>query len=154
MANRTSERGFTLIELMLSLGVLAALGTVAIGSYWSTYHGATLVSATRLFTSDLATARAKAMHGEKGATWGVRARQGAEATYELFFTPTTANDPLATTQEVRTLPNGIVWGDLNPGETKAVTFSYISGSAAETTFLLRGEAASESVSVSSLGSIE
>jgi len=63
------HRGFTLIELIVSIGILLILLTLTSINYFSVYPRANLAAAKDVLIADLKTAQSNAMFGGDDTTW-------------------------------------------------------------------------------------
>ncbi|MBI2450983.1 MAG: prepilin-type N-terminal cleavage/methylation domain-containing protein [Parcubacteria group bacterium] len=80
--------GFTLLELILVMGIIAILSVALTAAYQSFQRGAILDIASREIVGKLREAQARALSGEDGSRWGVRF-DNSLAGYRLFSTLTT-----------------------------------------------------------------
>lgn len=65
------KRGFTLVELMVTIGIFAVLATLSSINFFSTYSQSNLGAAEDILIADLKTAQSNAMAGSADVTWSV-----------------------------------------------------------------------------------
>ena len=63
------KKGFTLVELLLVMGIFAIIATLTSINFYSTYAQSNLGSAHDVLISDLKTAQSSAMSGLGDTTW-------------------------------------------------------------------------------------
>lgn len=148
-----SEQGFTLLEVVLIMGILAVLTTVGFGYYRNFARSIELESASTGLVSDLKTAQAKSMAGIDNRKWGIHAVNGASDYYELFSTPSNYADPLASVSETTYLPGGITFASPAEGTTRDVIFTKITGAATAASLSLIFESTTRDITIKSVGTI-
>lgn len=72
MTRRGKTTGFSLIELLLIMGLLAVIGGIAAPSVISVRNSINLRTALNIITDALVTAQIKAQAGEGDSPWGVK----------------------------------------------------------------------------------
>ena len=85
--------GFTLVELVIAMGAIAVLGSLALASLRSAREGRELASAGQIALSVLRSAQARAVAGENGVPWGVRLESSQVI---LFAGQSSAGSPTTT----------------------------------------------------------
>ena len=125
-----AEKGFSLLELIISLAIIALLGTVA---------GLTLVNYQRSMAADttareivgqLRLAQRKAVSGEdgdlngQGDSWGIRFSNSSDDTYRVFYG--TVYNSASTTATVY-LPSSAVFTNPTAGTSTDIIFTKLSG---------------------------
>lgn len=130
----TTIRGFTLLEVLITIAVLAILSAAGIGYFRSSVMEVAAGSTIKTFVADIESARGRAIVGDRGMTWGVRALP-ASNTWEFYATGTRSYSADVFVTETRTLPFGVVWID-PPTTSKSVEFTPITGMTTTTTFVL------------------
>lgn len=63
------KRGFTLVELIVTIGIFAILATLSSINFFSTYSQSNLGATQDVLIADLKTAQANAMAGAGDSTW-------------------------------------------------------------------------------------
>ena len=130
---RNSSKGFSLLELIISLAIIALLGTVA-GLALVNYQRSMAADTTaREITGQLRLAQRKAVSGEdgdlngQGDTWGVRFSNpsgSAADTYQVFYG--TVYNSASTTATVY-LPSSAVFTNPTAGTSTDIIFTKLSG---------------------------
>lgn len=146
-------KGFTLLELLLVIAIMALLSTAGVGSYRGYLKSVEIQSVTEVLASDLRSMRSKSMIGEEGQKWGahvVNVNNGNHY-YELFSTLT--NYSSGTVLSTTTLPSGVTFSEPGAGLSSDIIFSKISGTTTPATITITSEGATKSLTVSNIGTI-
>lgn len=91
------RKGFTLVELIVTIGIFAILAALSSLNFFSTYSQSKLGAAQEVLLADLKTAQSNAMSG-KGDTgvgvdgWGLKVVSSSQ--YQIFPGSTYASNPL------------------------------------------------------------
>jgi len=124
------EKGFSLLELIISLAIIALLGTVA-GLTLVNYQRSMVADTTaREITGQLRLAQRKAISGEdgdlngQGDSWGIRFSNSSDDTYQVFYG--TVYNSASTTATVY-LPSSAKFTDPTEGNTKDIIFTKLTG---------------------------
>ncbi len=64
-------KGFTLVELMVTIGIFAVLATLSSINFFSTYSQSNLGATQDVLIADLKTAQSNAMSGSSDVTWSI-----------------------------------------------------------------------------------
>ena len=126
--------GFTLLEVLITIAVLAVLSAAGVGYFRSSIVEVAAGSTMKSFVADIEAARGRAMVGDRGMVWGVRAVP-TSGTWEFYATGTRSYAADVFTTEVRALPLGVFWVDPSTS-TKSVEFAPVTGMTTTTTFIL------------------
>lgn len=126
MLKKTQKLGFTLVELLLVIGIFAVLASFASLNFFSTYSRSNLGAARDVLKADLKSAQSSAMSGagQNGATvpgWGIIVNNSSS--YTLF--PGTVYDPNNSLNFTTTLPSDITISTNFP--SSRVVFLHASG---------------------------
>lgn len=160
-AKITPNRGFTLIEVIISMAILTILGTVGV-SYLGGYRkSANIASEAEKITAYLRQAQSRAISGEavsgQGPTdWGVHFVNSASGEeYYALFRGSSYN--VDASDETIYLSNQVRFLDPVASSTKDIVFQRITGRpVATTTLILQSVANSDltrSISINSLGQV-
>lgn len=135
------------------MAIIVTLGVAGVETYRNFSKGVELSSVGQTIAADLRHMQSKAMIGEGGYKWGVHIVNGTDDYYELFSTPmdysSASKDVIATT----TLARGIAFSDPAEGNAKDIIFNKISGTTTATTIGLVSEGQTQTITVSSIGTI-
>ncbi|MEK7520136.1 MAG: FISUMP domain-containing protein, partial [Patescibacteria group bacterium] len=123
-------RGFTILELLITLAIIAIFAAVAGINLLSFQRSATLESAARDIVGNLRLAQGKAMAGADGNgdgqrdAWGIRFTNDANDRYEMFYGNTYNAGAVTTTLY---LPSGTAFTDPAESGNKDVIFTKRTG---------------------------
>ncbi|MCK9344624.1 MAG: prepilin-type N-terminal cleavage/methylation domain-containing protein [Candidatus Pacebacteria bacterium] len=150
---KSHSRGFSLLELLIVIAIMAGLAAAGAGFYRNMMKSVEIQSVTKVLAGDFRSMRSKSMIGEGGLKYGVHLVNAGTNThyYELFNTATNyaAGTVIATT----TLPFGVTFSDPSTGMSKDIIFTKISGATTATTTSLVSEGSSQTISITSIGTI-
>ncbi len=148
-----SSRGFSLLELLIVIAIIAVLGTVGAGFYRGFVKSVEIQSISKTIAGDLRLVRSKSMIGEGGVKWGAHFVNvsGGSQYYELFSTPT--NYAGGTVTSTTTLSSGVTFSDPSSGASKDVIFTKISGTTTPSTVVLLSESTYATTTISSIGTV-
>ncbi|HCI05481.1 TPA: hypothetical protein DEX28_01925 [Patescibacteria group bacterium] len=149
-SSKNVRRGFSLLELLLGIAILALLAIFAFGSYRNYAKGIELDFTAKNIAYDLRNVRAKAMSGEGRFNWGIHFVNSASDYYEIFSSPTNYADAGKTIQNTSFLPTTITFSIPASSSTLDVVFSRIAATTTTTTITIVSEDVSKSINVSSL----
>jgi len=147
------QRGFTLLEIVLVMGILAILASVSFGFYRNFARSIELESTSTTLIADLKSAQAKSMAGTDNRKWGIHIVNGTSDYYELFSTPSTYSDPTASVSETVYLPGSIQFSSPTEGNTRDVLFTKITGAATAASVSLIFQATTRDITIKSVGTI-
>jgi len=130
-----SNKGFTLLEIILTMGILAILATAGFGLYYGFQTNIKVDEVAGNIATILRHARANSISGEQGAQWGVRFvyPQTGDSYYDVFWGENYAS---ATTTERSFLTTGVIFTNPAASSTLDVIFSRRSGSLENSTTTL------------------
>lgn len=149
----STKRGFSLLEILLVLGIIAVLGSTSIGIYRNFVKNVELKTVTQGIRADLKTARSKAQAGEENYKWGIRFANSTQDYYEVFSTPTDYADAGKQIRETIYLRGGVTFSNPTESNNKDVIFARISGTTTEATITAIFDGQAESVSVGATGAV-
>ncbi len=146
------QRGFSLLELLIVIAIVAVIGTIGAGSYRNFGKTVELTSTAQMIASDLKQMQSKSMIGERGYKWGVRFEKASPNDRYMTFS-TLTDYASGTTTSTTTLSNGITFSDPATG-FKDIIFNKISGTiSAATTTVVTSEGVFATTTVTSVGAI-
>jgi len=148
-----NKRGFSLLELLIVFAIIVTIAAAGIGSFRNFGKGVNLNSATQILISDLKQMRSNSMIGSLGLKWGVHFVNGVDDYYEIFSTPTNYSDEEKVINIKNTLPDGIIFSEPTEGNTKDIIFNKITGGTDSATVVLFSENMTETINITSIGTI-
>jgi len=150
---QTKNNGFSLLEVLLVIGIVSVLATASFGIYYGFIAKSDLDMAKKNIVFTLKQAQGKAMAGEDGRKWGVHFVNGASDYYELFSTPTDYNDAAKVINATTYLPGRVFFTE--PASSSDIIFEKIRGTvaAAASVIISSPENQTSAISVSALGNI-
>lgn len=144
--------GFTLLEVVLVVAVLAILARIGVSYYRNTTTTITLDAATQTLVLSMKEARGKAMGGESGRKWGIHIVNGAQDYYETFSSSSTY---AAGTVTARTyLPSTVTFTAPSEGVNWDIVFSNIFATTSAQTIILSNNGQTKNLYVTAQGTIQ
>lgn len=147
-------KGFTLLEVVLTLAILVILGTAGVSGYRSYGKNVEVTALSQSIASELRHMQAKSMAGESGLKWGVRFVNSTNDYYELFSTPSTYASASTTILSTTTFSKSVSFSDPASGQSKDILFEKISGITTATSVTIVSENVTKTIQVSAIGTIE
>lgn len=149
------SRGFSLLEILIVLAIIALLGATGVGYYRGFVKGVEIQSVSKTLAEDLRLARSKSMIGEGGFKWGAHVvnTNGGSQYYELFSTPTNYADASKLVISTTTLSSGLVFSDPTAGASKDIIFTKISGTTTAATVIITSEGNYATTTISNIGTV-
>jgi len=135
--NKLHQNGFTLLELMLVIGILVIISTISQDFYGSFVSSTQLEDNAKTIIYDLRNTRDQAMNGQDDRLWGIHFVNGASDYYEIFSTPTDYNDATKTISVTSYLRNGITFTNPAEGNNLDIIFNKISGQSASSSVVIK-----------------
>lgn len=126
-------KGFSLLETLIVIAILAVLAAISSGIYWGFIKKTELDSTAKTIIFDLKNVRAKSMAGESGLKWGARFVNAVDDYYETFSTPTTYESASTTIEATVYLPSGVSFTNPVPSSSSTIIFNKIRGTIGATT---------------------
>lgn len=155
MKSTSTTLGFTLLEVLLTFLIITILSVAAIGYYRSSIVEVAAETTIKSFVADINAARGRAMAGDRGMSWGVRAISGtlvSPGTWEFFATATPGIVAEDFPSETHALSSGLAWVDPSAG-SREVLFSPIKGTTVPAMFTLGYDLVQFQILVNSVGSV-
>ncbi len=148
----TTQRGFTMLELIIIVAIVAIIGVGSIGSLRNLGKSAELSFTAKVIAADLRLMQAKAMIGEGGRMWGVRFEKNSILGDRYMHFSTLTNYASGITTATTTLMKGITFSDPASG-IKDIIFSKISGATVSTTVVIVYEGKFATTTISAIAGI-
>lgn len=149
-------RGFTLIEFIIAVTIVAVLAAASIGAYFASHRKAVLNTTAEQIQQSLRLARQRSVSQQEGLGWGVHFENSTSAApwYSIY-----KNSPYspANVTEYYSLPTQVRFVNPPSGATLNVEFTKRTGATAGDTSViieLSPEGTQRSISVSSAGVID
>jgi prepilin-type N-terminal cleavage/methylation domain-containing protein len=149
----SAKSGFTLLEILLVVGVLVIIAAVSRDFYGSFVSGAQLDANSKTIIYDIRNTRDKAMNGQDDRRWGVHFVNGSNDYYETFSTPTDYSDGAKVIGVTTYLSNGVKFSYPAEGANTDIIFEKISGLATSSSIIISGGQNLKTISISSQGLI-
>lgn len=146
-----SSAGFSLLELLLVVAVLAILGSIGSAYYFNVVKNIELSTAASGIISDLQYAQSSSMAGESGMRWGIHFVNGSDDYYQIFSTPTDFANASTTIASIIYLPQQVVFSDPSDSSNKDIIFERITGTAASATVVIASSDNSQTITVPAIG---
>ena len=143
-------RGFTLLELILVVGILAILGTVGFNFYFNFQIDVKVDEEINRLQQVLRQIQQKAVSGEEGAKWGIRFVNNTadDQHYDVFWGDSFS---AGTSTDIYYLPSGVIFTTPSTSSTLDVIFNKRTGESASSsivTIIIQAETSDVSKSVS------
>jgi prepilin-type N-terminal cleavage/methylation domain-containing protein len=148
--SRHHTPGFTLLEILLVVSILAIVTTVGIGVYRNLAKRVEFEDAKAVFISDMKHARAAAMSGESGLSWGIHVENGADDTYAIFSGLSYASGTIDSTM---TLPVGVTWVSPSEGTSTDIVFSRVTGTTTAATVTMASGDTLQTITITAVGHV-
>lgn len=143
MVNLNSQRGFTLIEIITVIAVIALLTAVGVPSYAQMKRSVVFNNAVEEVVNDLRVAQSRALTANGGQDWGIHFETDSYTIYQGQWDPLTSG-------QTRVLPGGLTFDSATtPPE---IVFGRLTGTTA-TNITVSFDGTPKTVSVLSTGSI-
>lgn len=150
---RKTSFGFSLLEVLIVMGILAILSAVGAGFYRGFSKGVEINMASKNIVSELRGARAKSMQGEGDLKWGVHFVNGTDDYFEVFSTPTDYTSPSKIVTATTTLPGTITFKTPTEGISMDIIFDKLYGSTTPAIIEITTEGVVATTTITSTGNI-
>ena len=125
MKKNKFKKGFTILELVLAVIIIVILSSVTIVYFKGQITEIALESTSKVLVSDLNSAKQRAMSGDRGSVWGVRATVSNPSTWIVFASSSSQNiNPYF--GNVNILSPGLSWYEPSVG-VREISFKPITG---------------------------
>lgn len=135
--NLSHKSGFTLLELMIVIGVLVIIATISKDFYGSFVPAAQLEDNAKTIIYDLRNTRDKAMNGQDDRKWGVHFVNSTSDYYEIFSTATDYNDVSKNVVVTNYLRNNINFSLPVESVNQDIIFEKITGETASSSIIIK-----------------
>ena len=116
--------GFTLVELLIVIGITAALSVVGVGFYANQQKVKILENTAQEIASYLKYTQQKSVSQEQGLQWGIHFDNPSSGSdFYALYTGTTYSSPV----ETKYLPAGIEFQTPSAGASSTVSFAKLTG---------------------------
>ena len=132
-------KGFTLLELLLVIGILVILAGAGVAYYRNSVKGIEADETGKVIVGDLRDARSRALYGQDRMNWGLRFVNSSTPStyyYQMFETPTIFSDASTTVVATTYLPGVINFKIPGSGTSTDIIFGKIVGTIATTTSIV------------------
>lgn len=147
------KKGFSLLELLLTIAVIVVIGGIGSGFYIQFSRGIELDETSKAIVADLKLVRENALAGKNQMKWGIRFTNASQDYYELFSTPTVYGGTSSTIVSTTYL-NSIISFDVPTSSASLdVVFNKISGNTTSTSIVLRRDALIKTITIATSGLI-
>lgn len=150
-----TSRGFSLLELLIVMAIVVTLAAAGSGMYRNFGKNVELSSTAQTIAADLRHMQSKAMVGEGGFKWGAHIVNTTPDDYYVLFSTsgTSYLDGTTVSLATTTLSKAIAFSDPVEGALKDIIFNKISGTTTATTTTITSEGLTQTVNVSSVGTV-
>jgi prepilin-type N-terminal cleavage/methylation domain-containing protein len=148
---RTSKEGFTLLEILLVVGILVVIAAMSRDFYGSFVSGAQLSDNADTIIYDLRSTRDKAMNGQDDRIWGIHFVNGANDYYEIFSTPSDYTDLSKIINVTSYLKAGVSFSYPAESQSIDIIFNKISGTTTAANIILNSGLDTKTISVQGQG---
>lgn len=148
--------GFSLLETMIAVGVLALISMASIGLYRNYSKSIELETGVSSIISDLKSAQSKSINGEQDLKWGVHfvnaPGSNTDDYYEIFSTATDYAGGTVNTKVY--LAGGTTFSDPTDNTNKDIIYGKIKGTvSADTIVKITSDGTEKTITVTALGNI-
>jgi prepilin-type N-terminal cleavage/methylation domain-containing protein len=147
------KTGFTLLEMMLVIAMLAIIVFVSREFYGSFALDATVDNSAKTITFDLRNVRDRAMNGQNDSNWGIHFANASDDYYEIFSTPTNYADVAKVIESKNYLSGNIKFSSPSEGNNLDVIFTKVSGTTFDASVIIMYGTNQKTITVKAQGLI-
>jgi len=151
--NMLERRGFTLLEVLLVVAMMAMIASFSIASYRNYGKSVELDSVSKNIIYDLRQMQVRAASGESRLNWGVHFVNGSTDYYELFSSPTNYLDAAKTINSAVYLPTTVHFSKPADAASLDILFSRITGETSSDFLTVSSENTNRIINVTASGAI-
>lgn len=150
-----TKSGFSLLETMLAVGVLALISMASIGLYRNYSKSIELETGVSSIISDLKNAQSKSINGEQDLKWGVHFVNVASDPKDYYEIFSTATDYAGGTVNTKVyLAGGTTFSDPTDNTSKDIIYGKIKGTiSGDTIVKIISDGTEKTITVTALGNI-
>lgn len=153
MIHHNPRQGFSLIEILIVVSILAVVGLMATGFYRNFVKNIELESVNKTLVFDLKDARSRAINGEDDLKWGIHLVNDNNDYYELFSTPADYVSPSTTVKNTVYLPGTIIFTNPPSASSTDVIFNKITATTTAKNINIFFENATKTITITGEGNI-
>ena len=121
---RKAKKGFTMLELLIVIGITATLSVVGVGFYINQQKAKILENTAQEIANYLHYTQQKSISQEQGLQWGVHFENPSSGSdFYALYTGTTYSSPI----ETKYLPAGIIFTTPATGNSINISFNKLTG---------------------------
>ena len=121
---RKAKKGFTMLELLIVIGITATLSVVSVGFYINQQKAKLLELTAQEIASYLKYTQQKSVSQEQGLQWGIHFENPSSGSdFYALYTGTTYSSPI----ETKYLPAGIIFTTPATGNSANISFNKLTG---------------------------
>ena len=142
---RKAKKGFTMLELLIVIGITATLSVIGISFYFNQQKAKILENTTQEIANYLRYTQQKSISQEQGLQWGVHFENPSSGSdFYALYTGTTYSSPI----ETKYLPTGIIFTTPATGNSVNVSFNKLTGTSTNQSIIIQSTSNSATTTIS------